>query len=207
VAIDWTTLTASKSTAGSIANWVNRSDLPTENILLEAEAWIYLKLRCREMLIRDTAFQFDSGSQSEALPSGFLDPLGFWPYGYTDPLLYVHEEILEEQRDSDGTLLSGTPSRWAVIGETAYVDVQCSANYPGVLMYYKQPDALSASNETNFLTRRYPSLLRMACMAHAYEHMKDTPRAREYLGLAMAKLEEARQADDLFRRTQNAPAY
>ena len=47
MAITWTVLTGSKDTEGSIANWVNRSDLPTTNILLEAEAWIYQHLRIR----------------------------------------------------------------------------------------------------------------------------------------------------------------
>lgn len=207
MAINYTTLTGVKTTAGSIANWVNRSDLPTDNILLEAEAWIYQNLRVREMVARDTAFQFDSAAQSEALPSGFLDPIAFTPHGYYEPLPFVHEDKLEELRDADGALESGTPSRWTIIGTTAYVDVSCSANFAGVLSYFKQPDALSGSNETNFLTTRYPSLLRMACMAHAYEHMKDTPRAREYFQLAMVKMEEAMRTNEMFRRGQHVPAF
>lgn len=206
MAITWSVLTGLKTVSGSIANWVNRSDLPTENILLEAQAWIYQQFRAREMMTRDAAFAFPASAQSVALPAGFLDPISFTPYGYCDPLLYVHEEKLEEQRDEDGALESGTPSRWTIIGETAYVDVNCLAAMTGVLLYYKQPDALSSSNGTNFLTTRYPTLLRTACMMKAYEHMKDSARSRDYLQIAMAALADAQRTDDLKRRGQYIPA-
>lgn len=205
MAITYTVLTGSKTTTGSIANWVNRSDLPTDNILIEAEAWIYERLRVREMQSR-VVFQVDSGSNTEALPADFLDPISWTPYGYTDPLPYYHEDLLQDQRDTDGTLQSGTPSRWVIIGETVYVDVSASSNFVGQLHYFSRPDALSGSNDTNFLTTRYPSLLRHACMAHAFEHMKDTARMRDYMQLAMSKLGEAMQTNEMFRRGQHVPA-
>jgi hypothetical protein len=205
VAITYTVLTGSKTTEGSIKNWVNRSDIPGDNILLEAEAWIYERLRVREMQAR-AEFQVDSGSNSEALPADFIDPISWVPYGYTDPLPFYHEDQLQEQRDSDGTLVSGTPSRWVIIGTTVYVDVSASANFTGQLHYFSRPDALSASNETNFLTTRYPSLLRHACMMKAYEHMKDDQRARAYLQTAMQSLSEAMMTNEMFRRGQHIPA-
>jgi len=205
VAIDFTTLTAaSKATEGSIRNWVNRDDILVTNILLEAEALIYETLRAREM-ITDTAFQFDEGFNVEALPSNFLDPLHFWPYTEGEPLPYYNEQKLIIQRDSSGTLLEGTPSGWTIIGEGAYVDVACSSDYGGRLLYYAQPAALSSGNTTNFLTRRYPSLLRYACMAKAYEHMKDGARAQQYLLLTTATIPQIRASNDLYRRSQHVP--
>lgn len=206
MAITWTVLTGAKSVLGSIANWVNRSDLPTENILLEAEAWIYERLRAREMQARNTSFSFAVDTQSTNLPSGFLDPIAFTPYGYGEPLLYVHEEGLQEQRSDDGTLVSATPSRWTIIGEAAYVDVSADEAMTGVLLYYARPASLSVSNTTNFLTVKFPSLLRYACMMKAFEHMKDTPRSTQYLQLAMAALADARVSDDLKRRGQYMPS-
>lgn len=205
MAINFTTLTASKATAGSIANWVNRSDLPTENILLEAEALIYETLRVREMQTRDNAFTFASGSQTEALPSGFLDPISFRPYEWGYPLPFVHEDTLDEVRDSSGVLQSGTPSRWSIVGTDAYVDVLPSADLGGVLLYYKTPAALSVSNETNWLTVRYPSLIRAACMAKAYEHMKDN-KANEQLQLAASLIAAASTSNEMWRRNQHMPA-
>lgn len=205
MAISWTTLTGAKTVVGSIANWVNRSDLPTDNILLEAEAWIYQRLRIRNMMER-VVFQFDLGAQTEPLPSDFLDPISFTPYRHTIPLVYLHEEKLIEQRDDANALISGEPTSWAIIGDTAYVDVECSEDFPGILLYYKLPAALSVSNTTNFLTTRYPSLLRYACLARAYEHMKDAQSAQQYDLRAMGALAEAMQTDEMWRRGQYIPA-
>lgn len=206
MAINWTVLTGTKTTLGSIANWLNRSDLPVENILLEAEAWIYERLRTIEMQTRNTAFAFASGSQTANLPAVLLDPISFTPYGHGCPLLYVHEEALQEQRASDGVLTPGTPSRWTIIGEQAVADVSASQTMSGVLLYYARPASLSSANLTNFLTLKYPSLLRYACMMKAFEHMKDTPRTTQYVQLAMAALADAMRADDLKRRGQYIPA-
>jgi len=78
--------------------------------------------------------------------------------------------------------------------------------FSGILLYYKQPTALSGSNETNFLTNRYPSLLRYACMAKAYEHMKDTENATGYLALAMQQIDKANASNEMWRRNQYIPA-
>ena len=206
MAISWTVLTGLKTVTGSIGQWVNRSDLPTTNILLEAEAWIYQRLRVREM-VTDEAFSFAISTSSKALStlSGtFLDPVQFVPYEWGYELPFVSERRYRPSRDTEGVLYTGTPSQWTIIGTTAYVDVTCVAAFPGRLMYYAQPAALSASNETNFLTVRYPTLLRMACMGFAYQFMKDQTRTQEYLGYAMAAIGEAAVTNDLARRGQYA---
>ena len=208
MAINWTTLTAAKAITGSLANWCNRSDLATTNILLEAEAWIYQRLRVREMMM-DEAFTFAISTSSTALSSltgTFLDPIQFVPYEWGVPLPFYDEASYRPSRNSAGTIASGLPSYWAIIGSTAHVDVLCSAAFAGRMMYYAQPAALSVSNETNFLTTRYPTLLRHALMGKAYEHMKDPPRAQEYLQYAEMNIAEAMRTNDMFRRGQYAAA-
>lgn len=203
--INYTTLTAVKTTTGSIANWVNRSDLPTSDILTEAQSWIYQRLRVREMETRDT-LSFATSGNSVALPSRFLDPIAFVPYGYSDALPYVEQSQLGDARDEDGNLFESMPSRWTIIGETAYVDVKPLETFAGILNFYKQPADLAAStNETNFLTTRYPSLLRFACMAIAYQHMKDTTRTQEYSVYAEGALQEAMRTNEMYRRGQYVP--
>lgn len=202
MAYNWTTLTAAKTTLGSIANWVNRSDLPTTNILIEAEAKIYERMRVREMQSVST-LTIAADANSASLPSDFLDPIEWRPYGWGEPILFVNEGSLEAYRDSEGALSEGTPTRWSILGETAYVDVSCSTAFSGKLMYYKRPTALSGSNETNFLTIRYPSLLRVACLALAYEHMKDMGNANTYMQMLEMKIAEANATNDLYRRSQH----
>jgi hypothetical protein len=205
MAVNWSTLTGSKDTEGSLANWVNRSDLPATNILLEAEAWIYQHLRVREMMTR-TTLTVAEAAQSVALPDDFLDPITWTIHGDSYPLDYMSEDKLQESRDPDGVLVTGAPNQWAIIGSTIYVNCLCSQEQSGIFLYYARPEALSASNETNFLTIKYPTLLRHACMAAAYEHMKDTGRAEQWMQTATLKLAEAKATADLVRRGQNIPA-
>lgn len=175
--------------------------------MAEAEALIYERLRVREMMGIDDDFTFLINTSDTALPADFLDPLSFRPYTWVDPLPYVHEDSLYAYRDANGELQSGTPCRWTIMGVRAYVDVSCLAAFPGVLSYYARPAALAATtNETNFLTVRYPSLLRYACMVKAYEHMKDSARIKDNMALFLGALGDAGQTNDMFRRAQYVPA-
>ena len=197
---NFTTLTGLKTVSGSIANWINRSDLPVSETLTEAQALIYETLRVREMQAR-AVLTFALSTQTASLPTGFLDPIGYQPYEWGGDLSFVHENGLNEYRDSAGTLESGTPSRWTVVGETAYVDVLPSAAFSGIILYYKSPTVLSVSNETNFLTSRYPSLLRYACMAKAYEHGK-SDMAANYLQLTFQTIASINASNEMWRAGQ-----
>lgn len=207
MAIDYTTLTGAKTVAGSIANWVNRSDLPTDNILLEAESFIYERMRVREMMTRAAAFTFDLGVDTEALPADFLDPIQFHPYEWGSPLPLYHEEKALPSTDSTGAVFAGEPSRWWVLGVTAYIDTLPTADFIGALTYYARPLALSGSNETNWLTIRYPTLLRHALLYMAYDHMKEIEMSNRYLQTFEGKLAESKRTNDMFRRSSHVPAH
>lgn len=201
--MNYTTLIAAKTTSGSIKNFLNRSDIPVDVILTETEAWLYERLRVREMQAQEE-FQFDAAASSEALPDGFLDPLHFWPYTWGEPLEYRSLERFLAPRDEDGDLYEGTPARWTVMADVAQVDVTCAENFAGLLTYYDTPAALSSLNTTNFLTRRYPRLLRVALMAVGLEHMKDADRAVGYFSGAEALVNEANASNEMYRRGQYA---
>lgn len=203
--ISYTTLTATKTTAGSIANWVSRSDLPTADILTEAEAMIYQDLRVEDMLTR-TTLTLALAATSAALPSDYLGLRSFTPYGWEAPMLYVPPEKMVEQVDDEGTFASGTPTMFMVMGGTAYFDLATDEAITGRLLYYARPAALSVSNETNFLTIKYPTLLRYAILHLAYEHMKDQAQGQEYLAKFMAQLAKVKVADDLNKMGQWVPA-
>lgn len=204
MAMTYTILTGAKTVEGSIKNWVVRTDTPSTAVLTEAEAWIYERLRTREMMARET-FTFAIDTSELALPSGFLDPIGYRPWQWGEDLPYVHENAYLPSTDSAGALTPGSPSHWTIIGTTAYVDVKCSAAFGGDLAFYKQPDPLSGSSETNFLTTRYPSLLRYACLMFAYEHSRQWERRKEALELAEDALMKAQASDEMFRRAQSFP--
>jgi hypothetical protein len=205
MAVNWTTLTGAKTVPGSIANWVNRTDLPTENILLEAQAWIYKRLRVREM-VSAAPITIVAGASSVALPADFLDPKQFLPYGWFRELPYYHEEMFMAMRDQSGSLYQGLPSRWTILNNSIQTDVTCTENFSGMFMYYALPAFLSAGTETNFLTIRYPTLLRHACLALAYEHMKDKGDQDRYLQLLVGGIEDANASNEMARRGQYMPS-
>lgn len=201
MAINYTTLTGVKTVSGSIANWVNRDDLPTTDILTEAELYIYQYLRVREMQSSNT-IAISASANTANLPSDFLDPIRFRLYGYSTDLPYVAEHDLKDNRDESGTLFSGSATQWAIRGTTLYVDVNVATATTGILWYFAQPAALSGSNETNFLTTRYPTLLRRACLKYAFEHMKDDERMSNMETLTRTALQEANATNEIVRRGQ-----
>ena len=198
----YSTLVAAKTTSGSIKNWVMRSDIPVTDILTEAEAFIYQKLRVREMMTMEEIAVVATNYKA-SLPSGFLDPIKLTPYGWGDPLPYLGEEKFVPLREEDGTRIEdASPSCWTVIGTEMWFDIALTAAFGGDLLYYKQPTELSGSNETNFLTTRYPTILRHACESFAYEHMKDPARSLEFRKLVEAEIEDANMTNEMFRTGQ-----
>lgn len=75
MAMTYTSLVASKGTAGSIMNWVDYSKLDVETVVDEAQSLIFQTLRVREMRTEWT-FSMAIGQSEAALPSRFLDPIG-----------------------------------------------------------------------------------------------------------------------------------
>ncbi len=71
------------------------------------------------------------------------------------------------------SLISGTPLCWGLWDDTIYFDQALSQDVSAVLNYFRSLPLLSASNQTNFLTSRYPALLRTACQTAAADFMKD----------------------------------
>jgi hypothetical protein len=196
----FSTLIAGKATDGSIANWVNRA-VPATNILTKAQAFIYRKLRVREMMVRDDLAAAIGVSQV-SVPSDFLDPVSLTPYGWGEPLDYVNESIFVQNMDEDGVVTEGTPNSFTIIGSLIVFDSKLDETFGGKLIYFELPTALGTGNENNFLTTRYPDLLEHACLSYAYEHMKDEQRSLDYRKKAEAEAAEISRDDELFRRGQ-----
>jgi hypothetical protein len=70
-------------------------------------------------------------------------------------------------------LVSGWPSCWAIWDEILQFDGAFDTAAQFRLAYFRSPALLSASNPSNFLTTRYPRLIRQATQAAAADFMKD----------------------------------
>lgn len=93
----------------------------------------------------------------------------------------------------DGSLTSGIPCFVAIFDERYQFDCFVSETRYLGHVFYQTPAILSAQNATNFLTKRYPQILRVACMARAAAFMKDNDewQARETEALAMCQAANA----------------
>lgn len=97
-------------------------------------------------------------------------------------------------------LVSGSPACWAVWDENLQFDVAMDTAWAGKLLYYRQPLLLSAANPTNFLTNRYPMVMRTACMAASAKFMKDDGEYEKLTTELNNIIQTTMGFDDLFYR-------
>lgn len=172
--MNYTTLVASETTVGSIKYAINYSRIDSTGILEEAQAWIYSKLRVRQMTaVADIAIA--AVASTVAFPTGYLDPLQLSIPGYNNRLRVKDIEWFRSHLgwDQNGVMPEGLPSYWCDFNNLIQFDTKADQAYTAKMVYFKTPLALSASNETNWLTDRYPSLLRRACLMLAAEARKE----------------------------------
>jgi len=202
VEMNYSSLVGDKNTAGSIARWVNYSKLDGDVVLAEAQAILFQALRVREMRSRDTSMTVVAGDFAKPLPSGFLDPIYLSDANNNSYDLRTPQDLLRKRSIDPSTNLpvQGQPLYWSIFDEL--VQFECSFNQAQSLslLCFKSQAPLSNSNQTNFLTSRYPHLLRKACVLQAWDFMRNET---EY-AKAKADLEEAitlvnAEADLVFR--------
>jgi hypothetical protein len=97
-------------------------------------------------------------------------------------------------------LISGSPSCWGVWDEQINFDTAFDQAAVCKLPYFRQPLLLSASNQSNFLTNRYPNLLRVACLASAAQFMKDDEEFNKNVQVLTNLAQSIASADDLSYR-------
>ena len=174
--MDYNTLVAAKSVAGSIASWVNYAKLDSVTVLAEAQAEIYDRLRVREMRTLDTSIVTAAGVAAYALPANFLDPVRPLTDDQGNSYVYkpMGELIRRRNYDSSGAIITGTPGFCSVFDEKLQFDCAfATAGWRLQLMCFKSQPPLSSGNTTNFLTTRYPHVLRRACQTRAADFMDD----------------------------------
>jgi hypothetical protein len=172
--MNYTTLVADRETAGSIKYAINYSRIDAEGILTEAQAWIYAKLRTPDMRSVASVAIADDASTA-AFPTGYLDPLQFGIPGHISRIRLKDVEWFRSHLgfDEDGTLPEGLPTYWTKYEGLIQLNTRADQAYTAKMAYYKRPTALSADNETNWLTEKYPTLVRRACMIFSAEARKE----------------------------------
>lgn len=212
--MDYVQLTGAKGMAGSVATWVNDSRIPGDvpEIVLEAESWIYRRLRHWRMLTPPVGGTLTTGQDYIPLPTDCLEPFQMWTTGNYQQCISQRtpQEVLANWAfDGSGNRVQQQPLMFYFNQLNIYFDSPPDQAYAYVLQYYQQPQPLAVSI-SNFLTQTYPRLVRCACMAAATEWMKDSGQGqfdRTYWDtLAQDEIEKAQTESDRARRGTMAGA-
>lgn len=201
--MDYNTLVASKGTPGSLANWANYGLFDTTSVLEDAQAFLYTTLRCREMRSELLALNIPQGASAVGLPSDFLDPivvLNQWMRGLKlrDPRTLLQR--MGTTGNPPSGFVTGLPTSYAIFGEMYNFDLAANAALAYWQVYYQRPALLSPTNNTNFLTNRYPHVLRGAILAVAARFRGDTEDFQREASLLQAMVADLKAQDDLSMR-------
>jgi hypothetical protein len=201
MAMTFTILTGAKSVDGSIKSWMNYARVDAEGVLLEAETMIAERLRVREMRVSDT-LPVSVGDSGIDLPDQFLDPIEVRDVTNDSDIEYRDPSDLERMRSWTAAVLdSGDPAYYAVFDEQFQFDCKTTTAWTLRTLFYQRPTPLSSSNKTNFLTTRYPHILRMACLATGARFNRDDETFAREQRLLFASIDEANAKDEMARST------
>jgi hypothetical protein len=197
--VDYATLIADKATAGSIRSWVNHNLLDVAQIVEEAEALIAQTLRVREMRVSAT-LALAAGESAKALPAGFLDPIALTDTTNALTLSLRGEADLERLRRYEaGVLAAGVATSYAIFDEALQFETQYDGAATLRLLYFARWTPLATSG-TNFLTARYPHLLRTACLAGAHAFRNNDTRQQLELQKLATLIQKTNAESDLSYR-------
>jgi hypothetical protein len=104
-------------------------------------------------------------------------------------------------------LVQGMPMYWGVWDETIFFDVAFSQQTNCNLQYFKALPILSATSRTNFLTNRYPHLLRKACTAQAWDFLRNDTEYQKDIAALTALVEQVNAEGDLLYRGAQFDTY
>jgi len=197
-------LVGPKAKSGSIRSWINYSLTDAESVLLDAQASIYTVLRSREMrTAADVSIALNASTAD--LPARFLDPINLVHKDGSGDITLRSEAWMNRNRlyDGAGSVIAGQPSAYAIYGEALQFECKADAAYTASFLFYQQPAFLSPQNPSNFLTTRYPNLLRQACLMGAFQHRQDSPEFKSAQALFDQILARLNVNDDLSRRGES----
>lgn len=215
MAMDYTTLTGAKDVEGSIRNYTNWAETPADTVLSEAQGYIYSRLRVREMehVVRNLPIAL--GDDSLQLPADFMQPIGEESFGIESP--WQHKiDIFDPAQfetyravDENGAVYAGQPSVCMILGAPpiAYFEVKADRAYTAKLLYYRRPEPLGPANETNWLTTRWPQLVRAATNYFAHLHKNNRDQASDAEKLTAHFIDVANTEADMERQARRVELY
>lgn len=196
----YTTLVAAKTDLNSIKAWVNHETTPAEAIVAEAQAFIYSKMRTRELRQFVTgAIALDASSFN--LPAGYLGSLRLRVVHPLAGAYKLNQTPWHDFEDDiaigpDGLIPSGPPQIYATDATKAYLNTRVDQALTYRWWLYQQPALLSSTSKTNFLTDKYPHILDSICRSLAFRFWKQNSDADTWLKIGLDGIQTANEMED-----------
>jgi len=141
----------------TIANFLARDDLTSEidDFIDLTEADFNRRLRVRNMETVDTSFTVDS--ETEALPTGFLQARSFILTSST-PDQTLELTTAYHQANTGGFERSGVPKMYSIEGSNFRFSPTPDTAYTARLTYYKAFDSIDSTTTTNHILTNHPDV-------------------------------------------------
>ena len=178
----------------SIANYLNRSDLTAflGDFILLTEARLNRELRVREMVNTDTSITTVAGTQSYALPTGYLEATTI--IFQSDPfctLRFISNTDFYNKYNSSQA--RAKPTYFTVVGTNILLGVPPNSATTLQVNYYKKLDTLSDSNTTNTILTNYPELYLYGALAESAPFIMQDERINTWGTLYKEALKNANE--------------
>ena len=202
--MDYATLIAPKTTLGSIANWVNYTDtkIPVADILSEAQQFIFDRVRLSEM--RElTTVALSMGVASVALPARLLTVINLQDQHNIRIRPRDLKSLLDRRNYdlNDNIIQADSPMFYSMTGSTFEFDYAPTADITLKLAGYFSPallgDGTGGTVTTNFLTSKYPHMLRAAILMFVADFLNDEAKYNRYQTRYAALEAQAMQSSDM----------
>tara|TARA_X000001382_G_scaffold64580_1_gene44737 strand:+ start:450 stop:1079 length:630 start_codon:yes stop_codon:yes gene_type:complete len=178
----------------TIANYLNRSDLTAYlgDFITLTEARLNRELRVREMVNTDTSITTVAGTQSYALPTGYVEATTV--IYQSDPyctLIFINNSDFYNKYNISQS--RGKPTHFTILGTNILLGVAPDSATTLQINYYKSLSSLSDDNTTNTILTNYPELYLYGSLAESAPFIMQDERINTWAGLYKEALKNANE--------------
>jgi hypothetical protein len=178
----------------TIANYLNRSDLTAYlgDFITLTEARLNRELRVREMVNTDTSITTVAGTQSYALPTGYIEATTviFQSDPYCTLRFISNSDFYNKYNASQSR---GKPTYFTIVGSNILLGVAPNSATTLQINYYKSLTALSDSNASNDILTNYPELYLYGALAESAPFIMQDERINTWGNLYKEALKNANE--------------
>jgi hypothetical protein len=178
----------------TIANYLNRDDLTAYlgDFITLTEARLNRELRVREMVNTDTSITTVAGTQSYALPTGYIEATTviFQSDPYCTLRFMSNSDFYNKYNASQSR---GKPTYFTILGSNILLGVAPDTATTLQINYYKTLTALSDSNATNDILTNYPELYLYGSLAESAPFIMQDDRINTWATLYKEAIKNANE--------------